>query len=152
VAGNTMTVEEVFLAVVELDDPANRTAYLDEACGGNAALRRQVENLLAAHFRSGEFLDEPIGKQLAAASATPSNHTTLNLPAPLPGVIPGYEVLGILGHGGMGVVYRARQLGANRFVALKMLRAAEHATPPERLRFQIETEAVARLQHPHIVQ
>lgn len=66
--------------------------------------------------------------------------------------IPGYEILGICGHGGMGVVYRARQLGANRLVALKMIRTVEHATPMERLRFQIETEAVARLQHPHIVQ
>jgi formylglycine-generating enzyme required for sulfatase activity len=66
--------------------------------------------------------------------------------------IPGYKILGICGHGGMGVVYRARQLKANRLVALKMLRAVEHASPTDRLRFQIETEAVARLQHPHIVQ
>jgi formylglycine-generating enzyme required for sulfatase activity/tRNA A-37 threonylcarbamoyl transferase component Bud32 len=66
--------------------------------------------------------------------------------------VPGYEILGVLGHGGMGVVYRARQLKANRLVALKMLRALEHATPQDRMRFQIETEAVARLQHPHIVQ
>ena len=43
--------------------------------------------------------------------------------------IPGYEILGICGHGGMGVVYRARQLGANRLVALKMIRAVEHASP-----------------------
>jgi formylglycine-generating enzyme required for sulfatase activity len=66
--------------------------------------------------------------------------------------VPGYEVLGVLGHGGMGVVYRARQLKANRLVALKMIRAIEHASPTDRLRFQIETEAVARLLHPHIVQ
>src|SRR5262245_50408862 len=66
--------------------------------------------------------------------------------------VPGYEVEAVLGHGGMGVVYRARQLGAQRLVALKMIRAVEHASPTERLRFQIETEAVARLQHPHIVQ
>jgi serine/threonine protein kinase/formylglycine-generating enzyme required for sulfatase activity len=66
--------------------------------------------------------------------------------------VPGYEILGVLGHGGMGVVYRARQLKANRLVALKMIRAVEHASPTERLRFQIETEAAARLQHPHIVQ
>jgi formylglycine-generating enzyme required for sulfatase activity len=66
--------------------------------------------------------------------------------------VPGYEILGVLGQGGMGVVYRARQLQANRLVALKMIRAVEHAGPTERLRFQIETEAVARLQHPHIVQ
>jgi formylglycine-generating enzyme required for sulfatase activity len=66
--------------------------------------------------------------------------------------VPGYEILGILGHGGMGVVYRARQTQANRLVALKMIGAVEHASPTERLRFRIETEAVARLQHPHIVQ
>ncbi len=66
--------------------------------------------------------------------------------------VPGYEILGVLGHGGMGVVYRARQLKANRLVALKMIRAVEHASPHERVRFQIETEAVARLQHPNIVQ
>jgi serine/threonine-protein kinase len=52
----------------------------------------------------------------------------------------------------MGLVYRARQLKAQRLVALKMIRAIEHATPQQRLRFQIETEAVARLQHPNIVQ
>jgi serine/threonine protein kinase len=65
---------------------------------------------------------------------------------------PGYEILEELGRGGMGVVYRARQLKANRLVALKMIRTIEHTTPQERLRFQIEAEAVARLQHPHIVQ
>jgi formylglycine-generating enzyme required for sulfatase activity len=72
-------------------------------------------------------------------------------PSALPAV-PGYEVLGELGRGGMAVVYQARQLQPNRLVALKMIRAVEHAGPTERLRFQIETEAVARLQHPQIVQ
>ena len=66
--------------------------------------------------------------------------------------VPGYEILGVLGHGGMGVVYRARQLKANRVVAIKMILALAHASPQDRLRFQIETEAVARLQHPNIVQ
>jgi WD40 repeat protein/predicted Ser/Thr protein kinase len=66
--------------------------------------------------------------------------------------VPGYEVLGELGRGGMGVVYKARQRGLNRTVALKMILAAEHAGPNERARFQVEAEAVARLQHPNIVQ
>lgn len=66
--------------------------------------------------------------------------------------VPGYEVLGVLGKGGMGVVYKARQLGLNRVVALKMILHAEHAGHEERRRFRAEAEAVARLQHSHIVQ
>jgi serine/threonine protein kinase len=64
----------------------------------------------------------------------------------------GYEVLGELGRGGMGVVYKARHLGLNRLVALKMIGAGDFADEAARRRFQREAEAVARLQHPHIVQ
>jgi formylglycine-generating enzyme required for sulfatase activity/tRNA A-37 threonylcarbamoyl transferase component Bud32 len=65
---------------------------------------------------------------------------------------PGYELLGELGHGGMGVVYKARQVKANRVVALKMLRIGAHAAPADLRRFRTEAEAVARVQHRGIVQ
>src|SRR5262249_32870049 len=65
--------------------------------------------------------------------------------------IPGYEAEAVLGCGGMGVGYRARQVGLGRVVALKMLRARD-ADPGELARFQTEAEAIARLSHPHIVQ
>ena len=67
--------------------------------------------------------------------------------------VPGYEILGELGRGGMGVVYRAKQEGLNRVVALKMIRGGGDTAKVETLRrFQLEAEAVAQLQHPNIVQ
>src|SRR5262249_495107 len=66
--------------------------------------------------------------------------------------IRGYEILEVLARGGMGVVYRARQISLNRTVALKMILAAEHAAPDEVARFHSEAAVVARLQHPNIVQ
>ncbi len=66
--------------------------------------------------------------------------------------VPGYEIEVVLGRGGMGVVYRARHLALKRTVALKMVLAGGHAGPRELARFRIEAEAVARLQHPNIVQ
>jgi hypothetical protein len=66
--------------------------------------------------------------------------------------VPGYEVLGVLGRGGMGVVYKARQARLNRLVALKMILAGAHAGEQELARFRTEAEAVARRQHPNVVQ
>ena len=66
--------------------------------------------------------------------------------------IPGFEVLGEIGEGGMGVVFKARDLGLNREVALKMLSSGAAARKSELERLQMEAEAIARLKHDHIVQ
>ncbi len=77
----------------------------------------------------------------------PSSASPVSLPA-----LPGYEILEELGRGGLGVVFRARQLGSQRLVALKVIRDAALAGPRERARFRIEAEAAARMRHPHIVE
>jgi tetratricopeptide (TPR) repeat protein len=82
-------------------------------------------------------------------TAAPAPPTPTATPHP---TLPGYEILGVLGRGGMGIVYRARQVKAKRLVAVKMILARSGAAEPERARFRTEAEAVARLQHPNIVQ
>jgi serine/threonine-protein kinase len=91
-----------------------------------------------------------------ATVASPSSPSSPRQPtrAPVGGrfVIPGYEILDELGKGGMGVVYKARQVGLNRIVALKMILGGDLVGQEEVGRFRLEAESVAKLSHPNIVQ
>jgi serine/threonine-protein kinase len=89
--------------------------------------------------------DPALTASLAAGFSQPSDP---GLPPPPPG----YELLGVLGRGAMGVVYRARQVALNREVALKVILAGRHASAVHRVRFLAEAEAVAALSHPGVVQ
>src|SRR5262245_53098781 len=89
--------------------------------------------------------------QVPDAAATQSAEPTARSHPSRPGTIPGYELLEPLGEGGMGIVYRARQVKLNRVVALKILRAGHAAGRKELIRFLAEAEAVAAVRHPHVI-
>jgi hypothetical protein len=149
--------EAVFFAALEKGTPAERAAHLDEACAGNAALRRRVEALLAAHPLVGQFLERPVakteglpplGRECDAADLSflaPSSE-----PGSL-GRLDHYVVLEIVGRGGTGVVLRARDTKLLRVVAVKVLAAPLVASGSARRRFAREARAAAAVRDDHVV-
>lgn len=169
-----MTEEQVFLAVLDLPDAAARAAYLDETCGKDGEFRRQVDALLAAHFKSGEFLDVPAADQVQAG---PKNDNTVSIAgdavsaekdredeaddlkflapptrADALGRLGHYEVLQVLGRGGFGIVFRAFDEMLQRVVALKVMAPQLAATSPARKRFLREARSSAQVRHENVVQ
>src|SRR5262245_53611050 len=113
--------QAIFLAALD-KDLAERTAFLDEACGGDAALRQGVETLLRLHAGPNRFLEVPAVEQLSAAAADLTFLAPPTEPGSL-GRLDHYDVLGVVGKGGFGVVLRARDSKLMRIVAIKALAA-----------------------------
>jgi serine/threonine protein kinase/N-acetylneuraminic acid mutarotase len=137
-------IDEFFQAAVELE-PGKRAAFLDEACAGDPALRGRVEAMLAADADEWDLIDSPALE--VAAVLVADDHPQLVSGQQ----IAHYEIVSLIGKGGMGEVYLAKDQTLNRRVALKLL-PVDYTTDKDRLRrFQQEAHAASALNHPNIL-
>jgi eukaryotic-like serine/threonine-protein kinase len=128
--------------------PDERAGFLLARCGGNAALRAEVESLLAAHAEAGAFVEgAAIDQLLPDASPGPNGHVAALAAGTEIGP---YRVIGPLDAGGMGEVYRALDTRLHREVAVKVLPNALAGDPDRIARLQREAQILAALNHPHI--
>jgi serine/threonine protein kinase len=139
-----MTERSVFLALLEMDDQAQRSAYLEQACAGMPDLRAQIERLLAAHDGPGNFMDVPAADLVDVAGSAQQLSEG-------PGTIIGsYKLLERIGEGGFAVVFMAeQQQPVRRKVAIKVLKAGMD-TRQVVARFEAERQVLALMDHPNI--
>src|SRR5438093_12475494 len=137
---NPSRVEALFFAALEKPGAAERAAYLDSACGGDAELRSQVEKLLKAHPRVGDFLQGPVVEQLVATPRQSMIGETVGH----------YRITAKLGAGGMGEVFLAEDTRLERKAAIKFLPAEMAADLDRRQRFLHQARAASAINHPHV--
>jgi serine/threonine-protein kinase len=126
-------------------DAADRDAFLAQACGGDETLREDVHSLLGYERAADQFLERPALAEAARMLARSAR------PALTGRRISEYDVVALVGAGGMGEVYRARDRRLGRDVALKVLEPSVAADPEYRLHFEHEARSASALNHPNIV-
>ncbi|MCI0642313.1 MAG: protein kinase [Gemmataceae bacterium] len=137
-----MQEQSIFIEALEKADPAERAAFLDQACAGDPVLRQRLDRLLARHQHGGSFLDSPASGPDATVDAPIDEG---------PGTVIGpYKLLEQIGEGGFGVVFMAEQSQpVRRKVALKILKPGMD-TRQVVARFEAERQALAIMDHPNI--
>jgi serine/threonine protein kinase len=135
------TVRKIFGEALALPDQTERDAYLEERCGADAALRSEVDSLIEAFESSNTFL-----------SHNATGEELLDAPDLAGSYIGNYHLIKCIGEGGFGEVYQAEQSGPlKREVALKIIKLGMD-TRNVLARFDVERQALARMNHPHIAQ
>ena len=136
-------LDDIYHAALERDT-GQRAEFVRKACGGDNELRREVESLLGYEDKLGNFLGKP------ALEAVARNIVEGQEPSMLGQTLGPYSVLSLLGAGGMGEVYQARDTRLGRLVALKILPSDLAADPQRKRRFLLEAKAASALNHPNI--
>ena len=137
------TVKRIHQSALDVD-PSERARFVDESCGGDEALRREVHSLLTYATDAESFLERPAVDIATAPSSEPHEATLVGR------TVSHYQVLSLLGAGGMGEVYLARDPRLDRTVALKILPGELAADPDRMQRFTREAKAASALNHPNV--
>jgi serine/threonine protein kinase len=137
-------LDEIYNAALERD-AGQRAGFVRGACGEDEELRREVESLLGYEGKAGDFLEKP-ALEAAAQSIAEGQEPSL-----LGRKLGPYNVVSLLGVGGMGEVYQARDTRLGRLVALKILPSDLATDPRRKRRFLQEAKAASALNHPNIV-
>lgn len=161
-----MTEETIFATAIQKLSDEERREYLDQVCGADHELRARVESLLRASAQAGSFFDHPpaalqptinLGSKVETEDEDePSPRVSLPPlePSDTPGSLgrlDGYDILEVVGQGGMGIVFRATDLKLNRAVAVKVMSRELAASVIAVKRFLREARTAAAVVHDHVV-
>ena len=156
-----MNEEKLFSEALQIESADERAQFLQMSCSHDDKLRRRIESLLDSHFDAGNFLNRsPVEAYKPTVVPVLSDGTSSDgdleflKPSSKEGVLSelgGYEVLSVIGRGGLGVVLKARDPALNRIVAIKVPASEYAANAFARQRFAREAQAAAAVAHDHVV-